>query len=121
MALAHFEIDGIHGFGDVIEMQPQLEIAKRFKDLVLSELPNSEKFLLGKGMDSHFLQCYVNDVSLTLFAMNDGMLRYHCTYSDLERLKAWMIIGGFCVDFAQLTDDMKAVKECLQRRNYISA
>ncbi len=112
---------GILCFGDVEELQPQLEIIKRFKRLVLSELPTAKNFYFGKGVDSRFLQCYVNDVSLTLFANNDGMLRYHCTYSDLERAKAWMIIGGFCVDFDQLTDDMVAVKECLERRKYIAA
>ncbi len=121
MALAHFDIDGIIGFGDVQELQPQIEIAKRFKELVLSQLPIAKDFMLGRGISSHWLQCYVNDVSLTLFANNDGMLRYHCTYSDLERAKAWMIVGGFCVDFDQLTDDMVAVRECLIRRKYIDA
>ena len=119
MGLAHFEIDGIRGFGDEQQMQPQIEMAKRFKGLLLSQFPNAEKFLLGSGMDSNFLQCYVDEISLTLFAHHDGMLRYHCSYSDLERLKGWMLYGGFCFNFTELADEMKAVKEGLQRRGFI--
>ncbi len=71
MGLAHFEIDGIRGFGDVQQMQPAIEIAKRFKELVLTHFPNADKFLLGKGVESDYLQCYVNDVSVTLFTHTD--------------------------------------------------
>ena len=119
MALCNFEIDGILCFGDKEQMQPQIEIAKRFKDLVLSQFPNAEKFILGKGVDSDFLQCYVNDVSVTLFTHTDDMFRYHFSYSDLERLKGWMLYGGFCFNFDELADEMKAVKEGLQRRGFI--
>ena len=122
MALSHFEIDGIRGFGDEQQMQPQIEIAKRFKDLVLSQFPNAENFILGKGVDSDFLQCYVNDVSVTLFTHSDEkyeMFRYHFSYSELERLKGWMLYGGFCFNFDELTDEMKAIKEGLQRRGFI--
>ena len=121
MALAHFEVEGIRCFGDEQEMQPQLENAKRFKELVLSQFPNAEKFILGKGVDSDFLQCYVSDISLTLFAHNDGVLRYHCSYSDLKHLKGWMLYGGFCFNFTELVDDIKAVREGLQRRKFIAA
>ena len=121
MALTHFEIDGIRGFGDEIQLQPAIEIAKRFKELVLSQFPNAENFLLGKGVDSDFLQCYVNDVSVTLFTHSDDMFRYHFSYSDLERLKGWMLYGGFCFNFDELANEMKAVREGLIRRGFINA
>ena len=124
MALANFEVDGIRCFGDEQEMQSQLEIAKRFKDLVLSQFPNAEEFILGKGVESDYLQCYVGDVSVTLFTHADEkyeMFRYHFSYSELERLKGWMLYGGFCFNFTELTDEMKAVKEGLQRRKFIAA
>ena len=120
MGLAHFEIDGICGFGDVQKLQPAIEIAKRFKELVLTHFPNADNFLLGKGVESDYLQCYVNDVSVTLFTHTDDMFRYHFSYSDLERLKGWMLYGGFCFNFDELADEMKAIKEGLQRRGFIS-
>ena len=124
MGLAHFEVEGISCFGDEQQMQPQLEIAKRFKDLVLSQFPNAEEFILGKGVESDYLQCYVGDVSVTLFTHADEkyeMFRYHFSYSELERLKGWMLYGGFCFNFTELTDEMKAVKEGLQRRGFVAA
>ena len=122
MALSHFEIDGIRGFGDVEKLQPAIEIAKRFKELVLTHFPNAGEFLLGKGVDSDFLQCYVGNVSVTLFTHPDEkyeMFRYHFSYSELERLKGWMLYGGFCFNFDELADEMKAIKEGLQRRGFI--
>ena len=122
MALTHFEIEGIKGFGDVQELQPAIEITKRFKNLIVSQFPNADKFFLGKGVDSVFLQCYVNDVSVTLFTHPDEkyeMFRYHFSYSELERLKGWMLYGGFCFNFTELADEMKAVREGLQRRGFI--
>ena len=122
MALTHFEIDGIRGFGDLQKIKPHLEIAKRFKELVLSQFPNAENFLLGKGVESIFLQCYVGDVSVTLFTHTDEkyeMFRYHFSYSELERLKGWMLYGGFCFDFTELADEMKAIKQGLQRRGFV--
>ena len=119
MALTHFEIEGIRGFGDVQKLQPAIEIAKRFKELVLTHVPNADNFLLGKGVESDYLQCYVGDVSVTLFTHTDDMFRYHFSYSDLERLKGWMLYGGFCFNFTELADEMKAIKEGLQRRGFI--
>ena len=119
MALTHFEIEGIRGFGDVQKLQPAIEIAKRFKELVLTHFPNADNFLLGKGVESDYLQCYVGDVSVTLFTHTDDMFRYHFSYSDLERLKGWMLYGGFCFNFTELADEMKAIKEGLQRRGFI--
>lgn len=121
MALTHFEIDGIRGFGDLQKLQPAIEIAKRFKELVLSQFPNAENFLLGKGVESIFLQCYVGDVSVTLFTHTDDMFRYHFSYSDLQRRKGWMLYGGFCFNFTELADEVKVAKEGLIRRKFISA
>ena len=122
MGLAHFEIDGICGFGDVQKLQPAIEIAKRFKDLVLSQFPNAKDFMMCKGVESDYLQCYVGDVSVTLFTHPDEkyeMFRYHFSYSELERLKGWMLYGGFCFNFDELADEMKAIKQGLQRRGFI--
>ena len=84
MALTHFEIEGIRGFGDLEKLQPAIEIVKRFKNLIVSQFPEAKEFLLGKGVESIFLQCYVNDVSVTLFTHTDEkyeMFRYHFSYS----------------------------------------
>ena len=119
MALTHFEIEGIKGFGDLQKLQPAIEIAKRFKSLIVSQFPEAKEFLLGKGVESDFLQCYVGDVSVTIFTHTDDMFRYHFSWSDYELLKGWMLYGGFCFNFTELEDEIKAVREGLQRRGFI--
>ena len=112
-----FEVDGIRCFG--IREELPLDMAAKLKALVCEHFPNAEKFYFSQGIDSHSLGCRIHDVSLTLYILDDGMLRYHCTYSELERLKAWMIYGGFCFKVDELADEVKAVKEGLQRRGFI--
>ena len=112
-----FEIDGIRCFG--VREQLPLDMMVKLKTLVCEHFPSAEKFMFSRGIDSYSLACRIHDVSLTLYILDDGMFRYHCTYSELERLKAWMIYGGFCFKVDELADEVKAVKEGLRRRGFI--
>ena len=116
-----FEVEGIKCFGNRMQMEPQLDIAIKLKALVCELFPDAEKFHMGPGTDSYTLHCRIQEVNLMLFIKDDGVLRYHCTYCDVEQLKGWMLYGGFCFSFQELSDDIKAVKQGLQRRGFIAA
>ena len=116
-----FEFDEITVWGDKEKIKHQLDTAIKLKALVRKLFPDAENFNMGPGIDSHTLYCRIKETKLTISIKDDGVFQYHCSYCDLERLKGWMLYGGFCFSFKEISDDIKAVKQGLQRRGFIAA